>query len=387
MKNKHNLVLWTPLIILLAVLAIATLNRPPNASANNASFEELISSLNIESVTILDYPTDNFLFLEDKVTVHLKNFPQLKVIYWQSGDSFINEGIQGASVKNNDGVSFDELISLLNIGSLAIIKNPTDNFIFIEGKNIMSLKNFPQLKRLDIRNCDNIENLDILKHLPNLERLEINATKNIDLSPIKNLENLKMLFFSTDQKIENIRPIFELDNLEYMNLRINNNEQIIYTKDISLPKLKTLTILSSSPIDLTYIGLLPALNELYIYPVSNGILDISKLINPELKELYFHWSEGNIQNNFNIDWLQNLTQLKSLGLSYIENINNVEVLLKFPYLETVEFFHAFVDIMPLAESSTIKRIIIDDVYYDNIPIEIFKKHGIEVIGQYTGTDR
>ena len=130
MKNKHNLVLWTPFIILLAVLAIATLNRPPNASANDASFEELICSLNIESVTILDYPTDNFLF--------------------------------------------------------------------IEGKNIMSLKNFPQLKRLDIRNCDNIENLDILKHLPTLERLEINATKNIDLSPIKNLENLKMLFFSTD---------------------------------------------------------------------------------------------------------------------------------------------------------------------------------------------
>ena len=356
---------------------------------DNVSFEELISLLNIESITILDYPTDNFLVLDDKDTALLKNFPQLKVSYWQSGDSFVNEGIQGASVKNNDGVSFDELISLLNIESLSIIEGLRYNSFFIEDKNIMHLKNFPQLKTLDIRSCDNIENLDILKYLTNLERLEINATKNIDLSPIKNLENLKMLFFSTDQKLENIRPIFELENLEYLYLHNRYNEQIIDTKDISLPKLKDLSI-TSPQIDLTYIGMLPALNKMRIFSDSkNGILDISKLRNPELENLTIgwlsrYWSEGKVLYNFNLDWLQNLKQLKSLELYGVKNIYNIEALLKFPHLEAVGFPYTFADIMPLAKSSTIKRIVIDDVYYDNIPMEIFEKRGIELISNYTG---
>jgi hypothetical protein len=325
---------------------------------------------------------------------------------------FLNESAKESKKNYIIDASTEELIRNLNITRIMVFPNdsPYDNSLEIHDINIIGLDVFSQLKHLRISSCDKIENLEPLKNLQNLEILDIGIRNKsidltpvgylqnlkhlgidiekttVDLAPLGNLKNLKELYIDTRQEIKNIESLYKNENLEKIDIINRNKKYIINTKDISsLSKLKELQIFSSSEIDLTYIGNLHNLEYLHID--SNKIINTNKLNNPNLEDLSLtdYWGNKN-KKGFSPDELLNLKKLKIINLCYGE-IQDVTPLLKLPNLEHVSFGDIKVDIMPLLESKTIKKITVDDEYFDKIPEGLFEKKGISLIADYFGSDK
>jgi hypothetical protein len=201
--------------------------------------------------------------------------------------------------------------------------NEIDNLDFIKG--------FYNLKELRIGQKNNLKNIEPIKYIYNLETLTLYDLQQVDLSPISSLNNLKKLILC--QSEIDISPISNLKNIEYLFLQENiiENMNLIY----DLIGLKTLRFYKQDNFDLTYIEKLKYLESLEIHLNKEiDFNDLSKLNN--LKELIIHFI-----------------------YPFEYYINDVSPLLKLNNLEKILFCNfSSVNIMPLAESSSLKYIYI-----------------------------
>jgi Leucine-rich repeat (LRR) protein len=278
---------------------------------------------------------------------------------------------------------YEELLVVKKIKQLIIAEeNPITDISFLE--------NISQLERLSIRNGENIEGFEPLQYLQDLESLSIDSIGDdaIDISPVTHLRKLKYLDIDFKGTIKNIEAIYELTNLKELTLHHrnrNNNGFIINTNGIQyLSELETLTIISSSEIDLTYIGRLPNLDYLQLW--SDYVTNINKLKNPELQTFWVCADTMRIKHTINLDWLVPLSNLRNLTIIRA-NIINVRSLLQLSNLQEIEFLGTPFDPMALLESKSIKKIIINDVDYENFPVEVFEKRGITIGSNYTGDEK
>jgi hypothetical protein len=221
--------------------------------------------------------------------------------------------------------------------------------------NLKFLEEIPQLTQLlhlSIGTVYNIENMESLKVLNNLESLSITDSSIIDISPIANLKTLKNLDLCGLRRVNDISAISGLENLVSLTIdRCNNIENINPIFDII--SLEQLQLDLGEERDLT---------------------NIERLA--ELEFLNTH-----INNQSNINRVSNLNGLKRLWIKF-EAIDDVSPLLNLINLEEIVFFGEDVDVIPLAEISSLQQIVVmfstreKYQYFLDNGGDIFERNGI-----------
>jgi hypothetical protein len=284
--------------------------------------------------------------------------------------------IESLTIRNNDMLLdlnfFEKLSDFKNLEDLRIVN--CNNI-----KDLEPIKYLQNLKQLWINDCNEIKDLEPLIHLQKLEFLLIETSNVIDILPIKYLQNLTYFDLTYEDKIENVEAIFESPKLKSVSL-YNKSEYILRFDNIVnfSSNLEGLSIISKSGIDLKYIGLLQNTKSLSIYSKNINVLELK---NYNLEQLDL--TNGSDKKEY-LD-LNNLLQLSDLSYLSLYNydIKDTSPLLKLQYLEWVAFRYTNFDPMPLLNSSSIKKI--EYMLYGDanrrkdIPEEIFKEHGIEII--------
>jgi hypothetical protein len=232
------------------------------------------------------------------------------------------------------------------------------NSIGINETDLMFLKNFPKLRRLEIEGGKKTKvNIEQLKYLNNLEELRLVQIIVSDISPISNLPLLKELTLYGLFEIKDLSPIVKLNSLE------------------------TLKLLDMTGIkDISPIGKLKKLENLYITNMSeitkwdsienfNPIFDISTLKSLDLpidrkgkdiknigKLTKLDYLKINVNNQEELNLISDLPQLREFVI-WNGNFNDVTPLLKLPKLKYIDFPQGlFIDVKPLTASKTIQRI-------------------------------
>jgi hypothetical protein len=251
--------------------------------------------------------------------------------------------------------------------------NPIVDFTFFE--------KIHSLKSLVIGDRDNYSRVDLtfLKYVHNIEVLCLYIDSiTVDGSLFRHLINLKTIDIDGKGKgsnIVNLKEILELPDLECLWLWLYYDK--ITIENISnISKLKALDIFAAE-IDLKYINNFQQLNYLGLH--SPKIINLPMLNNQKLEKLTFEsFSNYDFYEEINMELLQNLINLKSLLVARF-GVDDVRPLLNLSHLERVQFVDNIVDIMPLLESNSIKKILIDPHNDQNIQKNIFSERGIEVI--------
>lgn len=100
--------------------------------------------------------------------------------------------------------------------------------------DISDIQHFPNLKRLEITNCD-IQDITPLAYLNKLEQLNLSSNNIKDLSPVSNLSSLVTIDVSRNQ-IEDFSPVKNLANLEkgvFDDNKIEHIENLSQMKNLS----------------------------------------------------------------------------------------------------------------------------------------------------------
>jgi Leucine-rich repeat (LRR) protein len=181
-----------------------------------------------------------------------------------------------------------------------------------------------------------------LTTMKNLEYLELFSNNRIfDISPLEQIIMLKYLKIVGCDKIFYFAPIRSLINLEY--LRLDNDNE--YDSDFAF--------------DAVYLSQLTNLEELDLTFIFGRIVNISALRNlTHLKKLKI---EGETLPD--ISWIIALQELEYLALERSQ-IGDLRPLLDLLKLEFVSLDYSRVNIMPLLESKSIKRIWEPEYEYD-----------------------
>jgi hypothetical protein len=285
----------------------------------------------------------------------------------------------GNFISSHDVVPAKELINLQDMIKVVIRGDIVD---------LSFLENIQQIKSLEITFSNKAVNLVPLKYLTELEELQLFYLLGYDISPIGNLSSLKhlTLICQNRSRVLNIDPIGKLTHLESLFLRTTYKDLIfISDSDIfaNLSKLEHLTLMTDGEIDLTYIGILPKLKSLHI-ELNNATDSILLLKNPELTNLRLYggfYAEEELDKNhkLNFDWLLNLNSLNVLVVAGFY-IDDVRPLLKLSNLKGIEIsgFTNTDIFLPLIDSDSIKSIFLEEEYYMNFPVKLFKERGITV---------
>ncbi|MCI8588389.1 MAG: hypothetical protein HFG40_01915 [Bacilli bacterium] len=89
-------------------------------------------------------------------------------------------------------------------------------------EDLSNLANFPNIEKVFIHNCPNIENIDVLSTLTNLKRISLIGTKVSDLKAISELKELTTLDLRCNELTEEgIEPLNDLPNLKKVDLYYN----------------------------------------------------------------------------------------------------------------------------------------------------------------------
>lgn len=296
--------------------------------------------------------------------------PEIDKRYYDPRGNFYNSKENLYILRTPD---IEELLSLQDIEKLSIDTsyNSIVDFTFLE--NLHNLKVLSIYGNIIKRN-KNIS-LDFIKNVRNLETLWLDVGSIIiDGSFFSHLANLNSLQLG-GYGIINMEEIFELPNLNYLWLYFYYDKIII--ENVSLnSKLEVLGIFAAE-IDLGYIGNLQRLKSLRLH--SPKISNFSKINNPELESLYLEsFSSKEFHDELNIEGLQNLNLLKTLSIIHF-GIYDVRPLINLSHLDNIRFMYNKIDVMPLIENQNIKKITLDTWNYNEINVELFEQHGINII--------
>jgi hypothetical protein len=290
-------------------------------------------------------------FADDEIPAGKKIKDELKGAYIQNSKTLYKPKMEQINFLIN-GFTQDELSEsidkiVINFNSIGVMET-----------DLMFLKNFPKLRRLDIEGGKKTNvNLEQVKYLNNLEELRLVQIIVSNLSPISNLPSLKKLTLYGLMEIKDLSPIVNLNSLESLSLL-----DMVNIKDISpiskLKKLDNLYITNMSEItkwdsieNFNPIFEIPNLRSLEL-PIDRKGKDIKNIGN--LKKL--DSLKIRITNQAELNIISDLPQLREL-IIWDGNFNDVTPLLKLPKLKFVDFHTDFyIDIKPLAAGKTLERI-------------------------------
>jgi len=297
-----------------------------------------------------------------------------------------------------DSLSFKALAAAFDSGGQDITQNL--NLSGCKSADLRSLKLWPDLKHLDIRNTQ-VNNLQPLEDFTQLEELLFDSTHVSDLSVLTKLTELKMLSCSNtavasltplegllkleslyldNSQVTDLAPIAGLVKLKRLN--IDNTQVTDLAPLAGLLKLERLQISETQVIDLTPIAELTQLNFL-IFNYTN-VTDLTPLI--KLKQLQFlGFTSTPISDlaplarmthlNYliatdtavsDLTPLNKLTQLRHLDISG-SRVFNLEPLEKMRNLNTLEISStAITDLSPLKKLVDLRRLEINNTQVSDL---------------------
>ncbi len=174
-----------------------------------------------------------------------------------------------------------------------------------------------------------INNVEFLSKMPKIEILDLGFNNVVldNFNLLSNFVNLKEIYLN-DNNISSVNGINNLDNLEILNLESNN---ITFINGIT--NLQNLTNLYLTTTSINYINGLSSLGsaDLDLYSITANAVDITA---DSLKDNNFQTVNLSYKIINNFDFLENLTYIKELDLSYtditnltyVSGLNRLEIL-------------------------------------------------------------
>lgn len=234
--------------------------------------------------------------------------------------------------------------------------------------NLDGLSALRNLNYLDLYSCEKLSDLSQLEGLDRLETLYVDGSNSLaDIDVIGTLKGLKTLILTRCDSVDDIRALGALRNLEELQLYyLDHVTDFSVLSQMDLSKLKTLTLAQSvSQADFEGIcANLPALESLKLYS-SSKITSIACVRNiPSLSELILLECTGIRDYNS----LQNARRINRLVIHY-DDFTNVEFLSGLSGLVELSLAHNenLNDISALANLSGLKRL---DLSYDSAITDI-----------------
>lgn len=260
-----------------------------------------LSKLNLDLSKITTLYTE---YLDKKDTLYLEKMTNLKVIKYYASDG-----------QDNSGYGW---IESPMIATLAKNKNlqKIDSFSFTEPKALRQLQTISNLKELVVTISESTEeSLTYLQQLSKVEKLTINEVSledNNSLDIFKNMKNLYALSFYSSNKEIDFSVLSQLENLKELTVLASDGKWETLSK---LPRLNKLTIENSGSIitDLNFLTNMSQLKKLVISRVNdaNNYATLGGLTNLTQLSLTIDNAE---EKRIDLNALGNLTQLKELEL-------------------------------------------------------------------------
>ncbi|MFC0513616.1 COR domain-containing protein [Mucilaginibacter angelicae] len=260
-------------------------------------------------------------------------------------------------------VNSEGRIEVLNLHSLRVKKLPK------------LIKELSELKILHIVG-NQIATIRIIKDLTKLEILVIQANKIKNISIVKNLTSLRELFLSHNQ-ISDLTPLTDLKHLETLAIEstnaidcspvssiINLKELILGERELENPaflsnckKLKNLSIYSMAISEKE----LPADLYNYIQDFNLNCLTISGfqplMVEKIAKLSQLEYLQINFSDLKDLKVISKLTQLKTLDLSYNDNLVDIEDLSKLTQLNELGLANTMIkDVNPINDLRFLKSL-------------------------------
>ncbi|MEG3691791.1 COR domain-containing protein [Vibrio coralliirubri] len=353
---------------------IGDVNSCLNLETLKISFEGNLKSLNeISNLTNLTTLKLEDCYQLEKIS-GIDNFKLLEKLKISSCDKILDlAGIEFLSnlknisftTNNSRTTNIDSIGELNNLVSLTIIGHNTKDLDFIKNissleivnlyncfqlENVDAITNFDKLEELIIEHCPEIKNINLNSHFPKLKNLEISIDKNttpLSLSTLTSLVSLKSLTLC-DNRLTHIDGFENLTNLNSLTLASNNLTDIKPIKKLN--NLNYLSLYSTlSDYNISFIENLTNLNTLKInYPPNQTKeIDVKKLLN--LKNLSF---------NQKIINLRSLKNIEKLTISNFDNIGDIAFLPKL-FMLNISDCQSLINLKPINKPCNIKELNID----------------------------
>jgi Leucine-rich repeat (LRR) protein len=251
-----------------------------------------------QKITLESIATSNLIKINEKMCKNIiRKFIAIEIDYLKIHDS--------------DTQDLSPLLYFPHLTSLSLTRSKV--------KDISILKHLTKLKELDLSN-NPLNDLSPLKDLKYLEDLDLSSTKVTDLIPLKNLKHLEDLnLYNT--KITDLSPINNVKTLKSLSYSNHNSTEFDITQIKDLINLEYLSVLHVKIKNFFNINNLLNLKR-FIPPTTVTVQDMSSLKN--LKKL----ESLDLSNNksiTNIDFVVNFPELSSLDINNT-NVENIDIL-------------------------------------------------------------
>lgn len=278
---------------------------------------------NLETLWISDVEENDLSFLKK-----LKNLKELH-IFCDDETNFepllYLKHLKMLKMSNSNLENLNIIGKLFSLEELDLSNKTFGNHI----KDLKGLKGLIHLKKLNLRNNREMDDLSDIAYSTNIEELNVSFCRVTDFKPLEKLKNLKVLNIDDNIPVydikakkmvhlKNIKAIGGLTNLKELHI---NGAKI---KDLSIVKnLKKLEVLSAERNKISNIEELKELTSLKNVNLNhneiNDIVPIAYLDNVEQLDL----GDNNIEN---IDCIENLKKLRYLNLedNQIVNVNSLK---------------------------------------------------------------